>query len=92
MILATSAGSHTDGILACLRDGTAGTASAVAAPASPSSEANLRKDRRAHSFCSTVLAWYPASVAVNAPTVPASQRASPPRVPANAANSPASVP
>ncbi|HYA50799.1 MAG TPA: hypothetical protein VEG33_06475 [Streptosporangiaceae bacterium] len=91
-ILATSPGSHTDGILACLLERAAGTATRQAASTRPSAEANRRNDRTAHSFCSTVLNWYPVSVATNAPIVAASQEASPPRVPVNATNSPASVP
>jgi hypothetical protein len=44
------------------RHSTAGTASATAEAARPSSEATLRNDRTAHSFCYTVLARYPASL------------------------------
>ena len=91
-ILATWPGSHTDGIRARLIEGTAGTATRQPASTSPASDANRRNDRTARSFCSTVLTWYPASVATNAPIVAASQQPSPPRVPVNATNSPATVP
>ena len=57
MILVTSAGSHTDGILACLLDLAAGTVSSTPRSVSPSPAANRRSDRTAHSLCSTVLDW-----------------------------------
>ena len=55
-ILVTSAGSHTDGLLACLVDFAAGTASSTASSTSPLSQAKRRNDRTGHSLCSTVLA------------------------------------
>lgn len=53
---ATSAGSHTDGTLACLTDLAAGTVSSTPRSTSPPAAANRNNERTAHSLCSTVFA------------------------------------